>query len=83
MVEEEKGTWISNLVITDKKSDVKEKQTGDRVQIKGNLDYRDLNDHVYQIHELIPTSDELRHKLQKSNKFNTLDMVHSFHQFVL
>ena len=83
LVEEEEGTWISNLVITDKKWDGKEKQTGDRVQIRANLDCRDLNDHVYQTHEPIPTSDELRHRFQGSNKFSTLDMVHSFHQFVL
>ena len=83
LVEEEEGNWISNLVITDKKWDGKEKQTGDRVQIRANLDCRELNNHVYQTHEPIPTSDELRHRLQGSNKFSTLDMVHSFHQFVL
>ena len=83
LVEEEEGTWISNLVITDKKWEGGEKKTGDRVQIRANLDCRELNEHVYQTHEPIPTSDELRHKLQGSNKFSTLDMVHSFHQFVL
>ena len=83
LVEEEDGTWISNLVITDKKWDGEGKKAGDRVQIRANLDCRELNEYVYQTHEPIPTSDELRHKLQGSNKFSTLDMVHSFHQFVL
>ena len=83
LVEEEEGTWISNLVITDKKWDGVAKPEGERVQIRANLDCRELNEHVYQTHEPIPTSEELRHKLKGSNKFTTLDMVHSFHQFVL
>ena len=83
LVEEEEGTWISNLVITGKRWDEAEKKEGDRVQIRANLDCRELNEHVYQTHEPIPTSEELRHKLKGSDKFTTLDMVHSFHQFVL
>ena len=83
LVEEEEGTWISNLVITDKKWDEAAKKEGDRVQIRANLDCRELNDHVYQTHEPIPTSEELRHRLRGSDRFTTLDMVHSFHQFVL
>ena len=82
-MEEEEGTWISNLVITDKKWDGPEARTGDRIQIRANLDCRPLNEHCYQTHEPIPTTEELRHKLRGSDTFSTVDMVHSFHQFVL
>lgn len=81
--EEEEGTWISNLVITDKKWDESQKEKGDRIQIRANLDCRPLNEFVYQTHEPIPTTEELRHHLKGSTLFSTLDMVHSFHQFVL
>ena len=77
--EEEEGTWISNLVVTEKKWD--EAKPGSRQQIRANLDLRPLNKHVYQTHEPIPTPEELRHKLKGSSRFTTLDMVHSFHQF--
>ena len=80
--EEKEGTLISNLVITEKKWD-RDRKGGDRRQIQANLDCRPLNKHVYQTHELIPTLEELRHKLKGSNKFSTLDMVHSFLQFKL
>ena len=83
LAEEEEGRWISNLVITDKKWDTGAKNPGDRVQIRANLDCRELNEWVYQTHEPIPTAEELRHQLKGSNKFSTLDMVHSFHQFEL
>ena len=45
LVEEEEGTWISNLVITGKRWDEAEKKEGDRVQIRANLDCRELNEH--------------------------------------
>ena len=83
LTEEEEGTWILNLVITDKKWDDKVKREGDRVQIRANLDCRPLNQFVYQTHEPIPTTEELRHRLKGSTRFFTLNMVHSFHQFVL
>ena len=38
---------------------------------------------MYQTHEPIPTTEELRHRLKGSTLFSTLDMAHSFHQFVL
>ena len=82
--EEEEGSWISNLVITDKRWDgEEEKAVGERVQVRANLDCRPLNKHVYQTHEPIPTPEELRHSLKGSNRFSILDMNHSFHQFVL
>ena len=83
LVEEEEGSWISNLVITDKKWDGPDARAGDRIQIRANLDCRPLNEHCYQTHEPIPTTEELRHKLRGSDTFSTVDMVHSFHQFVL
>ena len=55
LLEEEEDTWISNLVITDKKWDAKSKQPGERVHIRANLDCRELNQWVYQTHEPIPT----------------------------
>ena len=36
LLEEEEDTWISNLVITDKKWDAKSKQPGERVHIRAN-----------------------------------------------
>ena len=81
LTEQEEGSWISNLVITDKKWD--EDKPGERQQIRANLDLRPLNKHVYQTHEPIPTPDKLKHKLKGSNRFTALDMVHSFHQFQL
>ena len=50
---EEDGTWVSNLVLTAKKWDTMEKQPGDRIHIRGNLDCRPLNKVVYQTHEPI------------------------------
>merc|ERR1712041_10655 len=43
--EEEEGTWISNLVITEKKWD-KDRKEGERRQIRANLDCRPLNKYV-------------------------------------
>lgn len=72
LTEEETGTWIYNLVITDKKWDKSSKEEGSRTQIRANLDLRPLNKYVYQMHEPIPTHDELRHQLQGSDTFSTL-----------
>ncbi len=80
--EEEEGSWISNLVITDKKWEGAHEE-GRRTQIRANLDLRPLNTFVYQTHEPIPTPEELRHNLTGSDKYSSLDMIHSFHQFVL
>ena len=64
LVEEKEGKWSSNLVITDKNKTAK--QEGGRVQIRAILDCKELNHHVYQAHEHIPTSEELRHQLRGS-----------------
>ena len=65
--EEEEGSWVSNLVITDKKWDGAQEE-GQRTQICTNLDLRPLNTFMYQTHEPIPTPEELRHNLAGSNK---------------
>ena len=49
----EPGTYISNLVITDKKWD----QSGKKICI--TFDCQAANKDIYQTHEPIPTSDEL------------------------
>ena len=82
LAEEEEGSWISNLVITDKKWDGAQEE-GRRTQIRANLDLCPLNTFIYQTHEPIPTPEELRHNLKGSTKYSSLDMIHSFHQFEL
>ena len=80
--EEERGTWISNLVITTKAWDKeKDKRPGKRVQIRANLDFRPLKEVVYQTHKLIPTVAELQHTMKGSTRFPKLDMAHCFHKF--
>ena len=69
---EEPGTFISNLVITDKK---------DTGSIRVTLDCQSVNREIYTTHEPIPTSDELRHGLLGSDRFSTLDMTNCYHQF--
>ena len=82
LIKEELGTWISNLVITDKAWDKgRPKTRGKRTQIRANLDCCPLNEVVYQTHEPIPTVEELRHRLKGSTRFSKLNRVHSFHQF--
>ena len=72
---EEKGTFISNLVITDKKWD----KTGKEIRV--TLDCQAANKVIYQTHEPIPTCEELRHQLKGSDRFTLLDITNCFHQF--
>ena len=69
---EEPGTFLSNLVITDKKD-------SDRIRV--TLDCQAVNKVIYPTHEPIPSSDELRHKLKGSERFSTLDMTNCYYQF--
>ena len=69
---EEPGTFLSNLVITDKKNT-------DRIRV--TLDCQAVNKEIYITHEPIPTTEELRHKLKGSDRFTTLDMTNCFYQF--
>ena len=70
--EEEPGTFISNLVITDKKG---------TDQIRVTLDCQSVNKFIQPTHEPIPTSAELRHKLLGSDRFTKLDMTNCYYQF--
>ena len=72
---EEPGTYISNLVITDKKWDPSGKQ------IRLTLDCQAVNRDIYHTHEPIPTSEELRHQFAGSDRFSVLDLTNCFHQF--
>ena len=69
---EEPGTFISNLVVTDKKD-------SDRIRV--TLDCQAVNKVIYPTHEPIPSSDELRQKLKGSDRFSTLDMTNCYYQF--
>ena len=69
---EEPGTFLSNLVITDKKG------TG---RIRVTLDCQTVNKAIYATHEPIPTPDELRHYLGSSDRFSMLDMTNCYCQF--
>ena len=70
---EELGTYISNLVITDKMWDPE--------KIRVTLDCQQVNKDVYQTHEPIPTSEELRHKLRGCDRFSMLDIRNCYYQF--
>ena len=70
---EEPGTFISNLVITDKKDN-----SG---RIRVTLDCQAVNKAIYPTHEPIPSSEELRHKLKGSDIFSTIDMTNCYYQF--
>ena len=69
---EEPGTFLSNLVITDKKGT-------DR--IRATLDCQAVSKAIYATHEPISTSDELRHYLGGSDRFSMLDMTNCYYQF--
>jgi hypothetical protein len=64
--------WVSNVVIMGK--------SWDKDRIRMNLDTRLMVDSVKQTHFPIPTSEQLRHKFQGSDRFSSLDMNHAFHQ---
>ena len=69
---EQPGTYISNLVITDRKWDPE--------KIRVTLDCQQVNKDVYQTHELIPMSEERRHKLWGCDCFSMLDIRKCYHQ---
>ena len=69
---EEPGTFLSNLVITDKT---------DTDQIRVTLDCQAVNKEIYPTHEPIPSSEELRHNLRGSDRFSKLDMTNCYYQF--
>ena len=69
---EEPGTFLSNLVITNKKGT-------DNVRV--TLDCQEVNKSIYSAHEPIPTVEELRHELRGSNRFPSLDFTNCYYQF--
>ena len=64
--------WVLNIVITAK--------GWDKSRIRMNLDTRLMADNVKQAHFPIPTSEQLRHEFQGSDRFTSLDLNHAFHQ---
>ena len=70
--EEPGTTFLSNLVIKDKKGT-------DRILV--TLDCQAVNKAIHATHEPIPTSDEIRHYLSGSDGFSTLDMTDCYYQF--
>ena len=65
LYKEEPGTFISNLVITDKK---------DNRGIRVTLDCQVVNKNIYSTHEPMPTVEELRHEFEGSELFSVIDM---------
>ena len=70
---EEPGTYISNLVITDKKWDPQ--------RIRVTLDCQQVNKDICQTHEPIPTTEELWHKLEGSNRFSVINITNCYYKF--
>ena len=66
------GTFLSNLVITDKKGTDK---------IRVTLDCQEVNKSIYPTHEPIPTVEELRHELRGSDRFPSLHFKNCYYQF--
>ena len=69
---EEPGTFISNLVITEKKG-------SDDIRV--TLDCQAVNKELYATHEPIPTVEELRHEMSGSDRFSVIDLTNCYYQF--
>ena len=67
--------WIHNMVI------IQKAWSPDQVRI--NIDTKQLNDYIIMRDIPIPTSDMLRHKLEGSDRFSTLDTRDAFYHFLL
>lgn len=67
--------WISNVVITEKKS---------ANQIRMNIDMKNANKALKQhINQHIETIEEIRHKLRGATRFSEMDLSHGYHQIAL
>ena len=67
--------WISNVVITEKKS---------ANQIRMNIDMRNPNKALTEYtKQHIETIHEIRHKLQGATRFSEMDLSHGYHQVAL
>ena len=67
---EEPGTFLSKLVITDKKGIDK---------IRVTLDCQEVNKSIYPTHEPIPTVEELTHELKGSDRFSSLNFTNCYY----
>ena len=72
--EECKG-WIHNLVVTKKRWDSQE--------VRINVDTKRMNKFIVKTSVPIPTTEELRHDLEGSDRFSVLDCRDSFFHFML
>ena len=67
--------WITNMVIT--------KKSWSTEEVRINLDTKRINDHLVPTKIPIPSSDDMRHELQDSDRFTALDCRDSFFHFLL
>ena len=72
--EEIKG-WVHNMVIT--------KKGWSEDQVRINIDTKMMNDYVIKTKIPILTTEQLRHTLEGSDKFSTLDARDAFYHFLL
>ena len=72
--EECKG-WIHNLVIT--------KKSWNNEEVRINVDTKRMNEDIVQTKIPIPTTEELRHGLEGSDRFTVVDARDSFFHFLL
>ena len=68
------NTWISNVVITEKK---------DTEQIRMSIDMRAANKALKQTKVHVETIKEIRHKLKGATRYSEMDLSHGFHQLPL
>ena len=67
--------WVTNMVITKKKWD------SDEVRI--NIDTKRMNDQLVPTKIPIPTPEQLRHKMEGSDRFTAVDCRDSYFHFLL
>ena len=65
--------WVSNVVITEKKSG----------SLRMNVDMREANKALHHTPRHVETIQEIRHKLKGAKYFAELDMSHGYHQVSL
>ena len=64
-------TWISNVVISEKK---------DKQQIRMHIGMREPNKALKRTKAHVETLQEIRHKLQGGTRYSEMDLRHGFHQ---
>lgn len=74
--------WVSNVVIQAKNYELGDESVeAGKSNIRVTLDTRLMNDAVKTVHFPIPTSEELRHEFNGSDRYSVIDLNHCFHQF--